>query len=418
MNTAAHPVAPEDVMALLDGELFGEVAETVSAHLAACEECAALAAQFRESSHWLALWTVPAVPSYLGGAVGELAADAAYQRRNGRGGFRSSRPLAIGAVAVAAIFLVVFVGTRPLRRGRMLAFEAHTALPSQVARMARDDASAEARRNAESRALASTEASQLDLQVLSDQGPMAAPVRQGLSLVQASAAPAAPMIARTANITITVKDFAASRAALEKIVAQHHGYFANLNVSSAESSPHSLQASARVPAPELSAVLKDIKGIGWVLSESQAGEEVTQQHEDLVIHLQNARETEDRFRAILQQHTGKLADVLAVEQEIARVRGEIEHMEAEQKTLEHRVDYASIEIQLSEEYKAPLALLDNSVSTQLHNAFVAGYHRAAETILGIVLFFEEYGPSIVIWLAILALPVIAWRRYRRLRFRF
>jgi hypothetical protein len=324
-------------------------------------------------------------------------------------------------VAVAAIFLVVFVGTRPLRRDRMMAFEAHTALPSQVAGMARDGgASAEVRRRIESKALNSIDgsASQLNLLASADQAPMSAPVGQGLLLAQAPATPAAPMIARTANITITVKDFAVSRAALEKIVAQHHGYFANLNVSSAEGSPHSLQASARVPASELTAALDDIKGIGWILSESQSGEEVTQQHEDLVMHLQNARETEERFRAILQQRTGKLADVLAVEQEIARVRGEIERMEAEQKTLEHRVDYASVEIQMSEEYKASLALPDNSVSTQLHNAFVAGYHRAAGTILGIVLFFEEYGLSIAIWLTILALPVIAWRRYRRLRSRF
>ena len=36
-------------------------------------------------------------------------------------------------------------------------------------------------------------------------------------------------------------------------------------------------------------------------------------------------------------------------------------------------------------------------------------------LLGILLFFEEYGPTLLIWLAILALPVfLAWRRYRRL----
>ncbi len=44
-------------------------------------------------------------------------------------------------------------------------------------------------------------------------------------------------------------------------------------------------------------------------------------------------------------------------------------------------------------------------STRLHNAFVAGYHNASETILGIVLFLEEFGPAILIWLVILALPV-------------
>ncbi len=152
-----------------------------------------------------------------------------------------------------------------------------------------------------------------------------------------------------------------------------------------------------------------------MVSETQTGEEVTQQHQDLSIRLQNARETEERFRAILQQRTGKLADVLSVEESIARVRGEIEGMEAEQKTLEHRVDFATVEIHLSEEYKAQINMPDNSTSTRLHNAFVEGYGNATGTILGIVLFVGEFGPALLIWLAILALPVIAWRRYKRLR---
>ena len=89
-------------------------------------------------------------------------------------------------------------------------------------------------------------------------------------------------------------------------------------------------------------------------------------------------------------------------------------MEAEQTTLEHRVDFASIDLQLTEEYKAQLNPPGASVSTRLHNAFVAGYQNAAETVVGIVLSLEEYGPSLLIWLLILGLLVgLVARRYRR-----
>jgi hypothetical protein len=143
---------------------------------------------------------------------------------------------------------------------------------------------------------------------------------------------------------------------------------------------------------------------------------VTQQHADLVARLKTARETEERFRDILQQRTGKVSDVLEVEQSIARVRGEIESMEAEQKALEHRVDFATVEVQLAEEYKARFDSPTPSVSTRMHNAFVTGYQNATESLLGFVLFFEEYGPSLVIWLVILGLPVVlVWRRYKRMR---
>jgi hypothetical protein len=89
-------------------------------------------------------------------------------------------------------------------------------------------------------------------------------------------------------------------------------------------------------------------------------------------------------------------------------------MEAEQKTLENRVDFATVELQLTEEYKAQLNTPAASVSTRIHNAFVAGYRNASETVLGIVLFFAEYGPALLIWLVILVLPVLfVWWRYRK-----
>jgi hypothetical protein len=45
---------------------------------------------------------------------------------------------------------------------------------------------------------------------------------------------------------------------------------------------------------------------------------------------------------------------------------------------------------------------------------VAGYHNLTETILGILLFFAEYGLTLLLWLVILVLPVIlVRRRYRK-----
>ena len=224
----------------------------------------------------------------------------------------------------------------------------------------------------------------------------------------------APMIARTVSLSIVVKDFVASRSSLDGILARHHGYSAQLSISTPENAPRGLQASLRIPAPELSLAVADLKTLGRVENESQSGEEVTQQHTDLVARLKNSRETEQRFRTILQQRTGNVVEVLQVEEGIARVRGDIERMEAEQKALEHRVDFATVELQLTEEYKAQLNPPAASVSTRIHNAFVAGYRNASETVLGIVLFFAEYGPALLIWLMILVLPVIfVWRRYRK-----
>jgi DNA-binding transcriptional regulator YhcF (GntR family) len=221
----------------------------------------------------------------------------------------------------------------------------------------------------------------------------------------------APMIARSVALTIVAKDFGGARASLEALLAKHHGYAAELTVNTQQGSARSLQASLRIPAGELARAVSELKALGAVESESQKGEEVTQQHSDLAARLKNSRETETRLQSILQQRTGKMSDVLEVEQEISRVRGEIEGMEAELNGLEHRVDFTTVELTIAEEYRVQLST--PSLSNRLRNAAVSGFQSAADSVLGILLFGMNYGPSLVLWLAILILPGrFAWKRWR------
>jgi hypothetical protein len=128
----------------------------------------------------------------------------------------------------------------------------------------------------------------------------------------------------------------------------------------------------------------------------------------------NSRNTEAHLNDVLQRNSGQTKDVLEVERESARVRGEIEQMEAERKSLEHHVEFAAINLSLMEEYRAQIAIPETSVGTRLHNAFVAGLRNASETLLGIVLFTAEYGLTLLLWLVLLVLPVyFGWRRFRR-----
>jgi flagellar motility protein MotE (MotC chaperone) len=227
------------------------------------------------------------------------------------------------------------------------------------------------------------------------------------------------MIAHSVSLTVQVRDLSAARTALEALLARHHGYAAQLTANTAENSPRRLQSSLRVPDAELAAAIAEMRALGHVETETQSGDEVTQQHADLVARLENSRETEQRLRAILEQRTGKIEDVLQVEEEIARVRGEIEQMEADQKVLEHRVDFATIELQLAEQYREQLGPQSASVPMQIRNAFVAGLRHGASTLLGILLFLEEAGPTLLIWLAILGIPgFLLWRRYRRIKAKF
>ena len=85
-------------------------------------------------------------------------------------------------------------------------------------------------------------------------------------------------------------------------------------------------------------------------------------------------------------------DVLQVEEQISQTRGEIETMEAEQQALEHRVAFATIDLQLTEEYKAQLAGgAALSAGSRLRNAAVSGLRNAGDSLLALVVFVEEVG---------------------------
>jgi hypothetical protein len=407
--TTTHSVAPEDIMAFLDSELSASEARAVSAHLKECAQCAMVAEQFRATSEMLSRWDVEAAPAALEDSVKKIVAKTAAHRavfKSRSTGFRGRRLLVIGsgAVAVMALLMVAvffpFSRHSPLSAGLVLADKPSAGYdhPQRFEEMRRPAETLHA----------------LDSRVVAGVAGMGSPAKNADQLEASSIA--TPMIARTAWLAIKVKNVEASRSSLDSILARHHGYPAQLNVTSPEYGPRGFQASLRIPAAELVSAVGEMKGLGRLENESQSGEDVTRQHADLAARLKTARETEERFRAILLQRTGKISDVLEVERGIARVRGEIEAMEAEQKTLEHRVDFASVEIQLTEEYKAQLSSPADSVSTRIYNAFVAGYRNATETLLGFLLFFEEYGLSLVIWLVVLGLPILLlWRRYKRVR---
>jgi anti-sigma factor RsiW len=424
MNAATHPVEPEQLMVFIDGELSADEARQVSAHIAACVDCAGLVAELHATSNAVAEWRVANVPR----SVEETVAGYVTRTNLGlkvtprKGSHRLwtwKRWVAFGGATTMLAVIALAISLSTARKASMELTPADVALQSlpEMRRQAVDSLTSDGQptRDARERLLTNFGANEFSTPAPAPPADSNGSLQQGGVIggnpdqVQAQQSAEAPMIARTASLRIVVKDFEAARANLDAFLARHHGYAAQMNVNTPEGSARSLQASLRVPAPMLAAAVADLKTLGHVETESQSGEEVTRQHEDLLERLKTSRETEDRFRAILNQRTGTVSDVLRVEQGIAEVRGEIEQMEAEQKSLEHRVDFATIELQLSEEYKAELNGPE-SAGTRMHNALVAGFQNVGGSLFALLLFLEEYGPVLLLWSAILGAPVLFMRR--------
>lgn len=439
MSTTPHPIAPEEIMALLDGELSPAVAQSVSAHMETCSDCRTLLQELHQTKFNVAMWQVASLPAAIETCIESAAANvSAPSATTSPGIFRRRRRWSrkhwmggLAAAAAAAFLVLSFFSPSKHKPASVPVDFARVNLDREFKAPA---AIGRQRRELAEKALPMAGPASVDQDgAFTDSvrstngfdqlepGPLGKLQEQGRSIGQLKEQDSSyrgrlesgPMIARAVSLSIIAKDFDSSRASLDAIVARHNGYSANLAVSTPQGTARTLQASLRIPAPQLPAALVEIKALGRAEAENQNGEEVTQQHADLVARLKNSRETEQRLQAILTQRTGKISDVLEVEQEIARVRGEIEQMEAEQKNLEHRVDFATIDLKLSEEYKAKLDSPAPAISTLIHNAAVNGYRNVADTLLSIVLFFAEYGPVLFFWLLLFSIPAwLVWRRWR------
>jgi uncharacterized protein DUF4349/putative zinc finger protein len=446
MSSTTHPFASEEIMAFLDGELPEANAQAVSHHLEQCAECHAIAEKLSGTSHSLAQWSVPAAPKNLEDSVIESADKKLSGEKIGkanifvRATFWTWKQWTVGLGATAALLLLFLAAAIPMSERHLVSVDTpqvyvheHAQLTEKGKMVVSPLDAAPYTRKLPHQAVGTGSGGGVAPHprpglALDSNGPVESPTgfAAGGSQTSPGDLPLAgreigsliplqePMIARVVSLSIVTKDFAASRASLDAMLARRRGYAAELSANTAENAPRSLLAALRIPAAELSSAVADLKTLGRVENESQSGEEVTQQHADLVARLKNSRETEQRLQVILTQRTGKIKDVLEVEREIARVRGEIEAMEAEQKNLEHRVEFASVNLQLTEEYKASLNAPAASISTRIHNATVAGFKSLAETILGILLFLLEAGPTLLVAALILFAPAwLLWRRYRR-----
>ncbi len=410
MNRSTHPVEQEEVMAYLDGELEPQRAATVAEHLDDCADCQALAAQLGGISQQMAVWQVEPSPARLAERV-TAAAEERRARRETAGEDKGSlhKPhwprwlmsrwtWALASACVALLIIVKmnapewFVAKKVAPPAQQLPAIIDINPAPSTLRALRDEGRAGGGGGGERLV-----APRFDAKVTTPPG-------------------SGPMIARTASLTMVAKDFDAARAAVERIVSQHQGYVANLTTAAPKNAARTLTATLRIPAPQLDAALVELKALGRIEQETQAGEDVTKQYTDLVARLNNSRTTEKRLVDILRQRPGKVSEVLEVEQEIARVREEIEQMDAERKSTEKRVQFAAVELRLSEEYKAQLEVTPPSTGTRLRNALVNGYHRVAESIFDLVLFALDYGPSLLLWSFVLFWPArLAWRRWRAAR---
>lgn len=261
-----------------------------------------------------------------------------------------------------------------------------------------------------------------------DEAAPPADVPQAVSAEGGASSPAQDsLIISTAGITVEVKDLDSSVTAIRDLATKYGATIANLSLSAGgdpigvpeplgdgsvqyrSPTPGGATITLRIPADKLRAAQRDIAALGRVLSQTSTQDDVTQQHVDMKARLKNLQAEEARLRTFFLK-AKKVSEMLAIEQELARVRGEIESMQAQIAYLERQAAMATLTISL----RQPGTLVSPAPGGWGFSAAIReGIRAAASVTRGLITVLLAFSPLIILGLILFVVIRALVRRNRR-----
>jgi hypothetical protein len=212
----------------------------------------------------------------------------------------------------------------------------------------------------------------------------------------------AQLIVKTGTLVLQVTDIDAGLAAATHQVDALGGYVSG---SDRSGDGESAQASItfRIPAARWDEALTGLRGIAArVLGEQSKTDDVTGQVVDLGARIKNLQATELALQAIMNRAT-EIKDVLAVQDQLTTVRGQIEEMQTQQSGLQEQAAYSTLSVTFS------LKPDPVQTSTQQFDP-KSQVDQASASLVGVLQSIATAGIWFgIVWLPILlALGILAW----------
>jgi hypothetical protein len=167
----------------------------------------------------------------------------------------------------------------------------------------------------------------------------------------------------------------------------------------------------RVPPDAYERVLRDLAGLGRLLSQGRDTKDVTQKFVDVQSRIETQRASLDRVRALLSRAT-KIGDIVSIESELTRREADLESLLAQQKTLAEQTDLATINMHLVASSQEPAQKEEKE--TEL--GFLAGLRNGWDAFTGflgvLLLVVGALLPFAAAGLAVTVATVLVIRRLR------
>jgi hypothetical protein len=193
----------------------------------------------------------------------------------------------------------------------------------------------------------------------------------------------------TGQIELVTEDLTAFEDKLTKLITAQHGYVADSSRTGSSGETRQGTWKVRVPAESYAPFVKTAASLGELIRLKTDSQDVSEEFYDLEARQKAKTVEEGRLLKHLEDSTGKLDEILAVERELSRVRGEIEQMQGRLRMIANLSALATVSITASEikDYVPPQA---PTLGT-----------RIARTFSGSVDVLSQVGESILLFIVAL-----------------
>jgi len=159
---------------------------------------------------------------------------------------------------------------------------------------------------------------------------------------EAKSTDAARKIITTGQIALTVKVYDSFYKSLEQQLQQVGGYVSSLEATRDSGSVRYATIAIRIPPARTNLMVSWLREQGMIQSENIKAEDVSEEYYDIQARLANAKRLEARLLDMVQKNTGKLSDLVLLEEKIGEVRENIEQMEGRIRNMDHLISLATL----------------------------------------------------------------------------
>jgi len=213
------------------------------------------------------------------------------------------------------------------------------------------------------------------------------------------------LVIRSGTAAMQVDSLDRAIALVHGLARRVGGFIGSSTTQSGRGAVPEATLEIRMPADRFEDAVDGLRPIGKVESVNVTAQDVGEEYVDVQARMANDHRLEARLIELVAQRTGKLSDVLAVEQELARVREEIERYQGRLRYLQTRAAVSTLSLTIH----MPIPVVDEGSPGVMGEA-VRDAWRNFITVVAFVI--QSLG--VIIPLAVCALA--GWfvvRRFRR-----